>query len=75
MGPKSVFGVGMLVFTLRATPLPQWPLSLCFERLKQIGSHYLANKASRWHLISKNALFWHGSKKFKSQNNFSSVSG
>ena len=62
MSPESVFGVGMLVFTLRAASLPRWPLSLCFEQLKHPARHYLANRASNWHLNAKRASFWHKSK-------------
>ena len=59
MDPESVFGVGLFVFTIRASSLPHKPLLLCFRLLKHLGRHYLANGASNWHFNAKSASIWH----------------
>ena len=69
MGPESVYDVGMLVFTLRATSLPRGPLFMIFEQ----------QYCRAWHLFAKGALLngkkmlssdkLHKFKKFESRQN------
>ena len=45
--------MGMLVLTLSAYSLPQGPLFASVEQPKNLGGHYLAKNASRWHFNAK----------------------
>ena len=70
MGSEFVFNVGMLVFTLKMSYLPQSPLFLCCGLLKHPERHYSANGASNWHFNVKVHHFGTKVKFTKKQNCF-----
>ena len=59
MGPKSVFGVGVLIFTLKTSSIPHMPIFLCFGGLKHLIKHYFSKGATKCHFNVNHATNWH----------------
>ena len=69
MGPESIFGVGMLVFTLRESSLPMRPLFMCFSWLNNPVNHYFARGATQCHFNANFATKSHKSKVMRTWSN------
>ena len=59
--------MGTLIFTLRASSLPQGPLFISFGRPEHPVEHYSAKSASRWHFSAKLRHFGTKVKGLKSE--------